>query len=472
MKPAQQLFTLACAAGIGACGAFQRGPRAPLPPAVELTAPDSFDVEMVTTKGTLVLRAYRAWSPLGVDRFYTLVRRDFFDSVAFHRTINRFVAQFGIHGDTAVSRAWRERTIRDDPVRARNERGTLAFARGGPNTRGTQLFFNLVDNTPRLDTLNGFGFPPIARVVRGLHVLDSLNWEYSGTRGGRTFPGPSQDSISRHGNAYLARHFPRLDYILRARVLRGFVSTDAGVPARRTGAMTGSEFIAAVADLSRDAREAAVLRELMAGNIPDFLRALRPVSVRADTGGSTATLVFEVMPDYLAIGADNDYVRMPMTPATAQAFGDAFGFVLPTRKMANDIWRAAEVRLEPRPLTEERESVRTFLQHHRIIEDQLAGRRGAFVAGIKKDVVITNLLRERPDRVAIYGWHHPDGRPIQPLYAGHVDWYVDYSHGVRPVRSVMRLNGSAVRFADVVAGEHFALVSDEGPITSPRYGPR
>lgn len=204
-----------------AAACFWRGPRNPgYPPKTETASPDSFDVEMVTTKGTMVVRVHRGWSPHGADRFHTLVRQRFFEDVAFHRTINRFVAQFGIHGDTAVTRAWNDRSIPDDTVRAKNERGTLAFARGGPNTRSTQLFFNLVDNTPRLDTLNGFGFPPIGRIVSGLAVLDSLNWEYSGTRGGRTFPGPSQDSIRRQGNEYLRRRFPRLDYIVNAKVIR------------------------------------------------------------------------------------------------------------------------------------------------------------------------------------------------------------------------------------------------------------
>ena len=184
-----------------------------------VSAPDSFDVEMVTTKGTLLVRARRAWSPHGVDRFYVLVLNSYLDSVAFHRTIRNYVAQFGIHGDPAVSAAWRGKSIPDDPVRAPNRRGTLSFARGGANSRSVQLYFNTVDNTPRLDTLNGFGFPPIGEVTRGLAVLDSLNWEYSCTRGGQTFPGPSQDSISRQGNAYLRRAFPRLDYIRRARVV-------------------------------------------------------------------------------------------------------------------------------------------------------------------------------------------------------------------------------------------------------------
>jgi peptidyl-prolyl cis-trans isomerase A (cyclophilin A) len=186
-------------------------------------APDSFDVNMLTTKGTLVVRVRRDWSPNGADRFYALVRHGYFTNVAFHRTIRNFVAQFGIHGDSLVNAVWSGKTIPDDSVRAKNERGTIAFARGGPNTRSTQLFFNLVDNTPRLDTLNGFGFPPIGRIIEGLSVIDSLNWEYSGTRGVTPTPqGPRQDSLRLQGNSYLYRSFPRLDYIVRARVIRSW----------------------------------------------------------------------------------------------------------------------------------------------------------------------------------------------------------------------------------------------------------
>ena len=195
----------------------------PADPRFNTIAPDSFDVSMLTTKGEMVIRARRNWSPLGVDRFYALTRNNYFDSVAFHRTIRGFVAQFGIHGDTAVSRAWRGKSFMDEPVKVVNQKGTLSYARGGPNTRGNQLFFNTVDNTPRLDTLNAFGFPPIAQVIKGIGVLDSLNWEYGGRRGepgARLPPGPSQDSLSRQGNAYLRRNFPRLDYIVKARIVR------------------------------------------------------------------------------------------------------------------------------------------------------------------------------------------------------------------------------------------------------------
>ena len=250
------------------------------------------------------------------------------------------------------------------------------------------------------------------------------------------------------------------------------LATTPDIPVRARDAPTGSAFIASVAGLVRGEREAAVRRELLAGNIPSFLRALRPVEVTARGADSVAhTIVYEVMPDYLAIGSDDDFVRMPMTPQTAQAFCDAYGFVLPTRKMVNDIWAAAGVHLEPRPLTEEREASATFLQHHRIIEGQLAGTpRGAFVAGVKKDVVVTGKLLERADRVAIYGWQRLNGEPIQSLYTGHVDWYVDYSHGVRPVRRWMRADGTRRRFEEIVSDSQLSpLLSDEGRMAVARY---
>ena len=244
------------------------------------------------------------------------------------------------------------------------------------------------------------------------------------------------------------------------------------IPPRPPSALTGSAFIASVAALAREEREAAALRELLAGNVPSFLRALRPVRVSAPgADGVARTLVFDVMPDYLAIGSDGDFVRMPMNPYTAQAFADAFGFMLPTRKMVDDIWAAATVRVDPKPLTQEREAAPTFLLHHRLIEAQLATRpRGELVAGIKKDVVVTNRLGERANRVAIYGWHYVTGKPIQPLYTGHVDWYVDYSHGIRPVSRWMLLDGRRRSSVSILGDSAVAyLLSDEGRIAEPRY---
>lgn len=182
------------------------------------TAPDSFDVRLETSRGPVVVRARRDWSPRGVDRFHYLVRHGYYDGARFFRVVAGFVAQFGLSGRPGLDSVWSERSIPDEPVRQSNVRGTVSYARAGPNTRSVQLYINLVDNV-RLDTANTFGFPPIAQVVSGMESVDSLYSGYSGTREQR-LPGPSQDSIRVAGNPYLDRTFPELDLIRTARVSR------------------------------------------------------------------------------------------------------------------------------------------------------------------------------------------------------------------------------------------------------------
>ncbi|MHB1225428.1 MAG: peptidylprolyl isomerase [Gemmatimonadaceae bacterium] len=202
------------AAVAGGCARPVVSPPAPAP----LVAPDSFVVAFETSVGRFDVIARRALAPVGVDRFHALVSDGFFDGARFFRVVADFVVQFGIPADTAVAAAWHGRRIDDDSVRASNARGTIAFAHGGPGTRTTQLFINLRDN-PKLDTLGTVGFPPFGEVVGdGMAVVDSLYGGYGeGAPRGR---GPSQDSIRLQGEPYLARDFPLLDRIIRARIVR------------------------------------------------------------------------------------------------------------------------------------------------------------------------------------------------------------------------------------------------------------
>jgi cyclophilin family peptidyl-prolyl cis-trans isomerase len=220
MNPKLRLgvFCALIAAVATACGPFNRTAAhtramrdsAYMP--LDFAAPDSFLVAFVTTKGRFDVKAHRRWAPIGTERFYELVHRRFYDSVYFHRVVKGFVAQFGMNGDSAVSAAWGRRRLPDDPVREGNKRGRLAFARGGANTRTTQLYINLADNM-RLDTSGTIGFPAFAEVVSGMEVVDSLNFEYGSA------PNQAGDSIRRVGlNAYFQRAFPRLDMIKTARI--------------------------------------------------------------------------------------------------------------------------------------------------------------------------------------------------------------------------------------------------------------
>ena len=177
------------------------------PAALTEQAPAMFEAAFDTSKGRIVVDVHREWAPVGADRFYNLVKSGFFDDVRFFRVISGQLAQFGMHGDPAVQDAWRNAVVQDDPVRHGNTRGSVSFATRGPNSRTTQLFINLRDNSP----YDRLGFAPFAEIVTGMDVADSL---YSGYE-----ERPEQGLIDAEGNAYLVREFPNLDYIKKAAIV-------------------------------------------------------------------------------------------------------------------------------------------------------------------------------------------------------------------------------------------------------------
>lgn len=252
-------------------------------------------------------------------------------------------------------------------------------------------------------------------------------------------------------------------------------TTASGIPARPAGAITGSDFISQTWSLSRPDREAAILQEISAGNIPDFERTFHDVTVAwTDARLRPHVATFHVAPDYLAIGSNADFVRMPMNPLTAQKICDQFGCSLPTRKMVNAIWSAATVKLAPIPQTPGPQMMSNAYidSHERKIEAEMAAQGaapGPLTAGDKKDVVISNRLIVHPDRVAIYGWHLLTGQPIQQLTTVHENTYADYSHGVRLVLATVSVDGRDRAIADVLRDPAIApILSDEGVMPSPR----
>ncbi|MCW5941408.1 MAG: hypothetical protein KIS66_04205 [Fimbriimonadaceae bacterium] len=243
-----------------------------------------------------------------------------------------------------------------------------------------------------------------------------------------------------------------------------------GLPPRRPDALGGQAWIENAALLEREARESSIFAAILDGNVPSFLRRWVPVRL----GGAERTVVVLVQPDCLAVGSDDDFVRLPMNPITAQAIADRSEALLMTDRISDAVHAQADLRLDPRPLTMLREATSTFARHSGMIEEQRAGSPlGLLIAGIKKDVVLTNRLLERPGRVAIYGWHHPDGRPIQPLTTVHVDWYVDYSHGIRLVSRRCWANGQERDLRDLLRDPDWApLLASEGALRLTSYSER
>lgn len=179
-------------------------PKPAVPPS-KVGAPDVFKVRFETSKGPFTVEVHRAWAPKGADRFYELVKDNFFNQARFFRVVPNFVIQFGIAADPKMTKKW-DVPIDDDPVMRTNRTGSVVFATSGPNTRTSQIFINLRTNM----TLDDQGFAPFGQVVEGMEVVEKI------------YPGygeqPDQELINKRGNAYLNAQFPRLDFIRSASI--------------------------------------------------------------------------------------------------------------------------------------------------------------------------------------------------------------------------------------------------------------
>lgn len=271
-------------------------------------------------------------------------------------------------------------------------------------------------------------------------------------------------------------------------VLTGASAQTLNVPPRPASAPTGTQFTNIITTLPPPTstsfeRENWIYAQVISGNVPDFLRTLKPISV--SYSGHTAS--YYVIPDFLAIGSDEDYFLEPMTPLLAQRLGDRLGYTLPTRKMANQIWTNATVKLSPQPIAPSADmiTIPVFAWENFMVRTQRnaftnAQPLGALVAGDKKDVVIStliysNLQAQAPSPVVIFGWHYQTGAAIQPLYNGHEATYADYSHGARFVQMNLTVDGAANTVTNVLTSAALAgLLSDDTVAPSftiplPRY---
>jgi peptidyl-prolyl cis-trans isomerase A (cyclophilin A) len=177
------------------------------PATLHARAPETFLVKFHTTKGDFTMKVTRAWAPLGADRFYNLVLHHFYDGASLFRVVPKFVVQFGLPADPQIGRAWANANIKDDPVVKSNLTGYVTYAMGGPNTRTTQVFINLVDNA-RLDSM---GFAPFGQVIEGMDVVQQFYGGYGDN-------GPDQGRLTNEGKAYVEKNFPKLDTIITAHI--------------------------------------------------------------------------------------------------------------------------------------------------------------------------------------------------------------------------------------------------------------
>jgi hypothetical protein len=243
---------------------------------------------------------------------------------------------------------------------------------------------------------------------------------------------------------------------------------------------TGFEVLAQITGKTGNAREAILLDVLTVQKaIPPFLLNFVPIHAHGDTkAGDPVVIEYKVSPDYLCAGTDTDFLRVPLMPTTAQKVADSLNCLLPTKRMVDQIYEASTVRVSPRPYSPKnpgdfaRESSLAYKLNNDKIQEQLARRPylGLLIGGQKKDIVITNQLLKNPKKVAIYGWHEKVGKPIQPLYLGHGDFYVDYSHGIRLVSKVCKVNGVEMDLEDVLKHKDYGpILTGAEPLQITRY---
>ncbi|MGE5352395.1 MAG: T9SS type A sorting domain-containing protein [Acidobacteriota bacterium] len=259
-----------------------------------------------------------------------------------------------------------------------------------------------------------------------------------------------------------------------------YIPKTLNLPPRPSNSLTGSAFMQKVQYMTFEQREAEIYNEISRGNVPDFLRNLVTISTTLkDAAGISHSVTYDVAPDYLAIGSNTDFCRIPMGPITAQRLANLIGATMPTSKLVDDIYAHSEVKLAPvtyAPVGNANELVSKFIDHNKAIDSERvasAGNLGQLTGGTKKDVVLSNKITDptRPRHVVIYGWHKLDGSAIQPLTNIHIDTYVDYSHGIRLLNSDIIIDGISYKTDKVLADPVlYSIISKEsGAMTQPGY---
>lgn len=252
------------------------------------------------------------------------------------------------------------------------------------------------------------------------------------------------------------------------------------IPERLENAIGGSEFVNQVTGWSIVDREKAIVNEIMSGNMPAFSRKLEPLKINKEVGGESYELILFTTLDYIAIGSNEDYLYIPMTPSTAQYLADTMNCLLPTKKMVDLIYNQAAIKLVPQPIppSDSMATVPVFRQHTDSIKyqmQQMGFNRSAdpTISGHKKDIILSNKIysAERTSgRVVIYGWHLGKNKPIQPVYNGHHAGYADYSHGTRLISKYAFINGNSILVEDILKHQKLSiLLSNEGIINKPNY---
>lgn len=240
--------------------------------------------------------------------------------------------------------------------------------------------------------------------------------------------------------------------------------TMLNLPERSSNALSGTEFGQKIYNMPpNEKRDQVICEEILSGNVPDFLRTFRPITV-VDKG---KTIQYYCSPDYLSVGNSDDYLRITMGAKSIKKLFDELGVSLPTKKMVDQIWISADLKLNAIPMAPTPAMVLSpaLIEHNKIIQKQINGKQFDLVAGIKKDVVIGKPLLTYKNKIGIYGWFL-NGKPIQgpnPNYTSHQSEYCDYSQCLRLInRNIILQDQPNDLYEALKDNSSSYLISEEG----------
>lgn len=244
-----------------------------------------------------------------------------------------------------------------------------------------------------------------------------------------------------------------------------------------TATMTGDSFMRRADTTDFWTLDDRIVEAVTEGQVPDVMRHFRKITFTTPVVDSVEILrrrhkiEIWVLPDYIAIGTNDNYVRMPMGPLAAQRIADSLDCTLPTTFLVDRIAEASEGHIDIfpfRPLGGRNCQPIVFQDSNNAIKALFKAHGyefGQLISGLKKDIVLTYkimTLSGYERNVAIYGWHHPDGRVQQPLFVRHGNFYADYSHGVRLIYNKVKIDGVEYDIREVLQSpELYRLLSDE-----------
>lgn len=240
------------------------------------------------------------------------------------------------------------------------------------------------------------------------------------------------------------------------------ISLYATIPERQDSDMTGSQFGQSILNVpATDQRDNIIIEQCASGNLPDWMRTFKEINI-TEKGN---TISYFVSPDVLCIGNDTDFLRVSLNGYSARQVVDMFGCILPTKKMSDQIWQHADLKMNPVGMgaSTHMTNTQTLIDHNNVIEQQRAGRNFNIIAGIKKDIIFYSPLLTYKTNICIYGWHYPNGQVIQGAqYMAHNILYQDYSHSIRLISRGALLNGKNVDLMDIIKDKQYSyLINDE-----------